>query len=168
MSGVMQFQYDSSENILYREEEGHYYIPIPAFYAKESHANDTITFMLDTGAYLTVITPYTAEWFGFNKLTPINPDIILRGYAGECKAALVEIPGLVIGGKILDGVKVAIPKMTEQSGINSVNILGLNVLEYFRYLIDSADCKMYFARNEDYKIPKELGCVNIRAVSTSI
>jgi len=38
------------------------------------------------------------------------------------------------------------------------DILGLNVLEYFNYLIDSQNDMIYFADNPSYKPPTELGC----------
>jgi predicted aspartyl protease len=151
MNNTIQFRYDAIEDIAYEESEGHYYLHIPAFFTLNSYANRRINFILDTGAYLTVISRHTAIRFGFDKLSPIHSDINLSGFAGTCKGDLIETPGLIIGGKILEGVRVAIPKATE-----GMNILGLNVLEYFNYLIDSTNSKIYFARNENYKIPKEL------------
>ena len=166
MSNIIMFQYDSCEDIDYDQSEGHYYLPAPAFYSAESHANELIDFMLDTGAFLTIITPQTAERSATTN-SPINPDIPLSGYTGEFRATLLEIPGLVIGGKILEGAKVAVPKISKHDKRADMNILGLNILEHFNYLIDSTDRKIYFARNEDYKIPKELKCVNIRSISNN-
>jgi clan AA aspartic protease (TIGR02281 family) len=165
VSNVIQFNYDSCEDIEYEENKGHYYLHVPAFYTKGSNSNRLVDFMLDTGAFLTVITLQTARLLGYDQLTPVSSNIILSGYAGEIKADLLEIPGLVIGGRILEGTKVAVPKESERHEIKGMNILGLNVLEYFNYLVDSTNCKIYFAKNEKYKIPKEFECVNIRSVS---
>lgn len=162
MSNTIQFQYDAVDSIRYRAKEGHYYLHIPAFLAFNSYANLKINFIFDTGAYLTVISRHTAIRFGFDKFTPIKTDIDLSGFAGKCKGDIIELPGLVIGGKILEGVKVVIPQSVE-----GMNILGLNVLEYFNYLVDSTNGKIYFAMNESYKIPKVLECASIRSISGS-
>jgi len=161
MNNIIQFQYDAVDNIRYRANEGHYYLHIPAFFTNNSYANLKINFIFDTGAYLTVISRHTAVRFGFDKLTPIKTDIDLSGFAGKCKGNLIELPGLVIGGKILGGTKVAIPQTME-----GMNIIGLNVLEYFNYFVDSTNSKIYFSRNENYKIPKELECASIRSISS--
>ena len=67
MSKVIQFFYDSCEDIEYEESKGHYYLHVPAFYSKKSNANRLVDFMLDTGAYITVITPQTAKLLGYDK-----------------------------------------------------------------------------------------------------
>ena len=115
MSKSIKFQYDAMDDIFYKEIEGHYYLHIPTFYSLENNANRVVEFMLDTGAFLTVVTPYTAELLGYNKLTPLKADITLTGYAGECKADLYETPGFVIGGRILEGAKIAVPKETGEA-----------------------------------------------------
>ena len=101
------------------------------------------------------------------KLKPINPDITLSGYSGQCDAALFEVPGLVIGGKILEGVKVAIPKKSGKGEARNLNILGLNVLEHFKYLLDSTNGKIYFAQNKNYKAYEILKCTNVRTISSN-
>ena len=82
MSNIITFQYDAYVDIEYDSDEGHYYVPVPAFYSAENHANRVVDFMIDTGAFLTIITPQMAVHLGYDKLTPINPDILLSGYTG--------------------------------------------------------------------------------------
>ena len=159
MSNTVLFQYDSCEDLRYKKSAAQYYLSVPAFFSEENHANDEIDFLLDTGAYLSVLSRHTAINFGFDKFTPIRTDIDLNGFSGKCKGDLIELPGLVIGGKMLKGAKVAIPQ-----AIEGINILGLNVLEYFKYLVDSMDCKIYFSRNYDYKMPEKLSCTSIHSI----
>jgi len=161
MTNIIHFQYDAVENIVYEKIEGHYFLHLPAFFSTDGHANALISFVLDTGAYLTVISRDTATRFGFDKIPPINTNLPLSGFAGGCNADLVEIPGLIVGGRMLEGVKVAIPQE-----INGINLLGLNILEYFNYLIDSNNSKIYFAMNDNYKIPEILKCAKVRAISS--
>jgi len=142
------------------KNDAHYYIAVPSFCSTTHYSNDKIDFVFDTGAYLTVITKVTALVFGYNRITPIQKNIPLNGFAGSATGDLKEIPGLVIGGRLLKGVKVAIPHIDTKD-----NILGLNVIEHFNYLIDSSKGKIYFAENLDYKIPQELKCVFINLLT---
>ena len=70
------------------------------------------------------------------------------------------IPGMVIGGKILKGIKVAIPHDDTK-----YCILGLNVIEYFKYLFDSEDNRIYISDNKNYKMPSELMSASVLNVS---
>ena len=47
------------------------------------------------------------------------------------------------------------------------NILGLNVLEHFKYLLDTATSEIFFADNDNYKGPLKLRCVSVHSVSES-
>jgi len=60
---------------------------------------------------------------------------------------------------VLEDVRVAIPYIDTED-----DILGLNVLEYFNYLIDSTNDKIYFSDSFTYKPPKELGCGKVTTV----
>ena len=136
---------------------------VPLFYEKGSYSNETIDFIFDTGAYLTVLSQKTARLFGYDKITPISANIPLNGFAdSHCEGDLIEIPGMLIGGKVLEDVKVAIPYVATED-----DILGLNVLEHFNYYIDSANDKIYFSDNPVYKAPKELRCGRISSVTPS-
>jgi hypothetical protein len=83
----------------------------------------------------------------------------LSGFAGYCEGDIVEIPGLVIGGRRLENVKVAMPHIHTKD-----NILGLNVLEHFQLLMDTTESKAYFADNENYKARLELKCSKIHEI----
>jgi len=98
---------------------------------------------------------------GFDKLPSIVDDFPLTGIGGACKATLKEIPGLIIGDRTLKGVKVAIPHDETK-----YNILGLNVLDHFKFLIDTDLSKIYFSDNPNYKMPNELKSADILTVST--
>ena len=162
MVNAMSFQYNSAMHLTYIAD-GHRHIKVPLFYEKGSYSNIAIDFVFDTGAYLTVITQKTARRMGFDKIRPIQTNIPLTGFAdSQCEGDLVEIPGMLIGGRMLEDVRVAVPHIA-----NTDDILGLNVLEHFNYLIDSTNDKIYFSDNPVYKAPAELGCGMISAVSKS-
>jgi hypothetical protein len=77
----------------------------------------------------------------------------------SCLADIKEIPGFLIGGKFLEGVKVAVP----HEDID-FNILGLNVIEQFKFLYDTDEDKIYFAENLNPDIPDELRCSGIKVL----
>jgi len=74
--------------------------------------------------------------------------------------ALKEIPGFIIGGKKLTGVKVAVPHEDTE-----MDILGLNVLEYFKYFIDTEKDEIYFSENPTPEISEYLKAKKILALS---
>jgi len=160
MFNNVNFSYTTAIDYKY-EEDGHRHVDIPLFYGKDSYSNHQVDFVFDTGAYLTVLTKYTAEQFGFDKVTPVQTDIPLTGFAdSKCSGDLIEIPGMLIGGKILVDVRVAIPYIDTED-----DILGLNVLEYYNYLIDSSNDKIYFSESITYKPPKQLGCGKVTTIN---
>jgi predicted aspartyl protease len=160
MGNTVSFSYNAVIDLKY-DADGHRHLELPLFFGKGSYSNERVDFIFDTGAYLTVLTQKTARLFGFDKITPIRPNIPLTGFAGShCTGDLVAIPGILIGGRILEDVKVAIPHVDTED-----DILGLNVLEHFNYLIDTANDKIYFSDNVEYKAFVNLKCGRITAVS---
>jgi len=120
---------------------GHLYITICALYADSDIDGTEISFILDTGAFITVISRDIANRFGYNRLPKVLSKI--KGYSGEAAADFVRIPGLKILKPFLIDVPVLIPHSTELKQ----NILGLNVLEYFNYFIDTTNDKFYLSEN---------------------
>ena len=98
--------------------------------------------------------------FGFDKLKAITTNIPLNGFAGSCEGDLKRLPCLILGGKQLIDVPVAIPYLDTR-----MDILGLNVLEHFNYLIDGTNSKIYFSQNVNYKAPASLKCGGINAIT---
>ena len=117
--------------------------------------------MFDTGAYLSVVNRETAVAFGFHELPPIEKNVPVGGFAGSREVNLVEIPGIVLGGRRLINVRVAIP-----NGNTNDNILGLNVLEHFNYLVDTKNSLIYFSENDNYRLPPELDCRQILSLDS--
>ncbi|MCL2198555.1 MAG: hypothetical protein FWB80_06505 [Defluviitaleaceae bacterium] len=156
MSKVLTF--GSTLDLEYRTD-GHRHLMIPVFFGESSYANDKVDFILDTGAYLTVLTLKTAILFGFDKLPPIKKNIPLTGFAGfSINGDLVEI-NMLLGNRKLNAAKVVIPYVHTTD-----NILSLNILEHFNYAVDSTDDKIYFSDNPIYKARKELKCGSILAI----
>ena len=141
------YNYRSKEDLLF-ENNSHYYLEIPVLQNLNDYSNKRILFLLDTGAYITVISGDTASLFGFEKLPSIVDSFSLYGFTGSCLATIKEIPGLVIGNRMLKGVKVAIPHVETK-----YNILGMNVLEHFKFLVDTESNCIYFSDNPHYKMP---------------
>ena len=150
----LSFNYNAVEKFKY--SDGHYHLLIPLFFSVKNYSNHRADFLFDTGAYLTVITRRTAVLFEFDKIRPVKEDISLNGFVGSCTGSLIEIPGMVLGGHRLTNVRVAVPHVDTK-----VNILGLNVLEHFNYLIDGENSLIYFSENKNYKLPIELACRDI-------
>ena len=158
-NNTLTFSYDSAESLT-SEADGHYHIHVPTFYEYESYANRRIDFIFDTGAYITVVTKNTAMRLGFIDSYTVEANVPLSGFSGECLADIKNVPGFVVGGRRLEGVKVAVPHMA-----TDMNILGLNVLEHFKYFIDTESNKIYFAQNPAPDIPDKLRCSKIYMLS---
>ena len=159
MHDIFPRHFDSVEALIYKAD-GHYHLQVPTLYEYDSYANMVIDFIFDTGAYLAVISPATATLLGFTDRFTIQAGIKLAGFSGECVADLKEIPGFIIGGKRLEGVKVAVPHVEID-----MDILGLNVIEHFKYFIDTECDKIHFAENPKPDIPSQLLANNICAVA---
>jgi len=152
-------KFDAVEN-LKLELDGHYHLNVPAFYNFNSHANRPIDFIFDTGAFITIISRDSAALLGYLDRFTVQEGIILSGFSGSCLADLKEIPGFAVGGRRIEGVKVAIPHIE-----TDVSILGLNVIEYFKYYNDTECDKIYFSQNPYPDIPEYLQARGIHAIS---
>jgi len=159
MANTVDFSYTSVMTLSHKAD-GHRHLAIPIFYETGNNSNFAVDFILDTGAYLTVLTKMTAELFGFDKLEPLVKKVPLTGFAGfKVEGDLIEIP-MLFGGKRIDA-KVAVPYVDTMN-----DILGLNVLEHFNYLIDNSNDKIYFSDNAVYKANHNLMCSRVWSVST--
>jgi clan AA aspartic protease (TIGR02281 family) len=124
-----------------QRQGGHYYVTILAVYSGRDAGNEKINFILDTGAFITVVSRDTAKLLGYNKLPRIVSKI--KGYTGEAPADFVRIPSL----KILDTRITDVPVLIPHSSELKQNILGLNVLEYFNYYVDTCNNAIYLSLN---------------------
>lgn len=158
----MILEYNSIEDLTYNESDGHYHLHVPIFREHDTYSNIGVDFVFDTGAFLTVLTQDSATRLGFTNCFTIQKDIQLSGFAGGCLADLKEVPGFVIGGRKLEGVKVAVPHINTDA-----NILGLNVIENFKYFIDTEHDKIYFDENPKPEIPELLRAKKIYVVSSN-
>jgi hypothetical protein len=151
--------------IVYRHKQelffwrNHYYIFIPVVTDIKSRYSETISFILDTGAFLTVINRNTAIEQGIADFPVKHKNYPLGGFVGGTTADLVEVPQMIIGDRTINDVIVAIPSIP-----TTQNLLGLNVLEHFKYYVDTTDEHIYFADNNNYKIGKDFRSGEIQAV----
>jgi len=137
---------NSSAYLNIKRHGGHYYVILRAIYNKSDKAyTEKIDFILDTGAFITVISRDIAGLFGYDKLPKIPSKI--KGYTGETPADFVRIPGL----KILNIELVDVPVLIPHNKELKQNILGLNVLEYLEYAIETKNDKMYIRLNTNPK-----------------
>jgi len=133
---------NSSNFLNIKRHSGHYYVTLRAKYnAFDKAYTEKIDFILDTGAFITVISRDIADMFGYGKLPKIPSKI--KGYTGESPADFVRIPGL----KILNIELLDLPVLIPHNRELKQNILGLNVLEYFEYSIETKNDKMYINLN---------------------
>jgi len=161
LSNILTFEYDSVENLT-NEEDGNYHIRIPTFYDFKSFSNNKVDFIFDTGAYLTIISQRESSLFGFDDSFTIQRNVPLSGFAGGCLTDIKAIPGIIIGNRRLESVKVAVPQID-----TDINILGLNVIELFKFYIDTEKDEIYFAQNPKPNIPESLRCGKIHLVSSN-
>lgn len=125
---------------------------------------DKIDFIYDTGAYLTVINKEMYEWFNLDKLP--RKEAKMGGYVSSASGYVFQIPGLVVGKRLLSGVWAFTPKSKDIKQ----NLLGDNVIEYFRPLQDNQSDCFYFMDNLDpypYVSPDKsfsLACDNIMLI----
>ena len=147
----------------YKREKGHVYIELPII-CEGSTEEDAITFVYDTGAYLTVINKERYEWFGLDKLP--RWDAKLGSYSGSSEGYMFQIPGLMVGQKLLTGVWAFSPKNDN----SKQNLLGDNVIEYFNPYQDNTNDCFYFIDNscpEPYVSPDNgfsLACDSIMLI----
>jgi len=120
--------------------KGHVYLELPII-CKGSTDTDKILFVYDTGAYLTIINREIYEWYGLNTLP--RRETVVNGYIGTTPGYLFQIPSLKVGEKLLTGVWAFSPKSSDIK----YNLLGDNVIEYFRPFQDNLNKCIYFIEN---------------------
>jgi len=119
-NNTLTIEYNSVMDLHYSKEDGHRHLKVPVFYDSKDNSNDTVNFIVDTGAFMTVLTRKTWEQFGFDKKVALAMNVPLTGFTGHIiEGFLLEIP-MLLGGKRLDA-KVVVPNMHIP---NSKNILG--------------------------------------------
>ena len=137
-------------------EKAHYYIEIPIILDKESRINKPISFIVDTGAFVTIINRRTAKSLEIDLLPVKTKDHPLGGFAGSTKVDLVEVPQLIIADRTITDIIVAIPQIE-----TTQNLLGLNVLEFFNFYIDTDENYIYFQDSDTYKTEERYRCGEI-------
>jgi len=148
----------------YKRKKGQVYLDVQVV-CEGSTDSDKIDFMYDTGAFLTVINREIYEWFGLHKLP--RKEVTISGYIGSTPGYMFQIPGLVIGKRLLSGVWAFTPKSKDVKQ----NLLGDNVIEYFRPFQDNLNNCFYFLDNpapEPYANPEynfSFACDRILPVS---
>jgi predicted aspartyl protease len=137
----MTFVFDEKTKVEFtRMKDGHIYLNV-TIVCEGSSDGDAISFIYDTGAYITVLNRDRYEYFKLNKLPRI--ETVIGGYSGGAPGYLFKIPGLMIGVKLLVGVWAFSPKSSDLRH----NLLGSNVIEYFRPFQDNMNDVIYFPDN---------------------
>jgi hypothetical protein len=132
-------------------DNGLLYITLQAIYPGSPTTGVDIEFILDTGAYMTVISRGTAIRCGFDKLP--KKSSLLFGFGDAIGVDIVRIPSLVILEKTRTDVPVLIPHNMYRTNPKTgekrqmPEVLGLNVLEYYNYYIDTEHDKLYLNEN---------------------
>ena len=132
--------FNEKMRVRYERVKGQIFLRIPII-CEGSTDDDEIPFMYDTGAFLTVINRERYEWFNLNRLP--RKKTYMGGYVGSVSGYVFQIPGLIIGQRLLTGVWAFTPRDMDVKQ----NLLGDNVIEYFRPFQDNQyDC-FYFPDN---------------------
>jgi len=92
---------DNKTCVPYKRTNGHAYLKLNVV-CKGSTETDTIRFVYDTGAYLTVINKEVYQWFSLDKLP--RTEATIGSYNGSTPSFLFQIPGLKVGEKLLTGI----------------------------------------------------------------
>jgi hypothetical protein len=141
--------FDVKTRIGYRRKKGQIFLNVPIV-CEGSTDSDAIDFIYDTGAYITVINKERYERYGLDKLP--RKEASIGGYDGSTPGYVFQIPGLIIGKRLLSGVWAFSPISEDIKQ----NLLGDNVIEYFRPFQDNLNDCFYFADNpkpEPYTTP---------------
>jgi len=140
-------------------DSGLLFIPLKVIYSGSPEDGEAIDFILDTGAYLTVISRSTAIRCGFDKLPKKTTDLF--GFGDAITVDFVRIPGLIILGKTRVDIPVLIPHSMYRTNPRTGEIkqmpevLGLNVLEYYNYYIDTEKDRLYLNENPNPRFYSE-------------
>ena len=138
----MTITFGDNDFVSLRREEGHLYLFSQLFHEGAVDDGSLVNFILDTGAYLTVLSRRTAMRCGFDKLP--SKEVIINGFGGDGEPAdVVRIPGLKILDKLVTDVPVLVPHRMDLTQ----EVLGLNVLEYFNYYVDTENIRLYMKLN---------------------
>ena len=136
----MVINIDNKTKMEYWRTKGQVFLSVQIV-CEDSSETDKVDFIYDTGAYLTVINREVYEWFNLNKLP--RQEASMGGYISSAEGYVFQIPALVVGGRLLSGVWAFTPKSKDIKQ----NLLGDNVIEYFRPLQDNQEDCFYFVPN---------------------
>jgi len=136
----MTVQLDAKTQVGYKRTKGQIFLEIPII-CEGSTPSDKINFMYDTGAFLTVLNKERYEWFRLDKLP--RKRTVMGGYGGRTPGYIFQIPGLVIGQRLLTGVWTFTPESKDAKQ----NLLGDNVIEYFMPFQNNLHDCFYFLDN---------------------
>ena len=143
----MNIHFDGNNFYDLERKNGLLYLTVQAIHEGSASEGTDIKFILDTGAYMTVISRGTAMQCGFDKLP--KTEVTLYGFGGGVAADAVRIPGLKIMGKVYTDVPVMIPhdlyRVDPRTGEERqmAEVLGLNILGYYDYYVDSTESRLY-------------------------
>ena len=136
-------------------KEGLFYLTVHTVYAGSPIEGAELKLILDTGAFMTVLSRGTAIKHGFDKLPKTRTSF--TGFGGSVAVDYVRIPGLLILGKLHTDVPVLVPhemyRVDKKTGTpkQMQEVLGLNVLEYYNYYIDSENDRLFLQENPNPK-----------------
>ncbi|MCL2169728.1 MAG: hypothetical protein FWB74_06870 [Defluviitaleaceae bacterium] len=136
----MTVTFNEKSRVLFTRSKGHFYLNIQIV-CEGSADRDDIEFIYDTAAFITTVNKQVYQDYGLDRLPRIETSI--KSYSGSTKGYIFQIPGIVIGERFLVGVWAFAPKSDDIRQ----NLLGSNVIEYFRPLQDNQNNCFYFADN---------------------
>ena len=92
----MNIYFDDNRFYELKREDGLFYVTIPVIYEGGEIAGEDLKFILDTGAYMTVISRGTAIRHKFDKLPKVTTELF--GFSGGINVDFVRISGFLIIG----------------------------------------------------------------------
>jgi hypothetical protein len=140
------YSYNLWNKAKFDRENGHIFIWASVFSSSDKFSR--IFFLLDTGAYISVLSRDTAERIGLQLTGKYTANLIGFNKEREFdKAEVVVVPKMEIGKYAIENVQILVPL----EDITVPEILGENVLEYFIYTVDHEIDHVFFAKNPNPK-----------------
>ena len=140
------YTFNPWNNTDFNRRNGHIHIWVNVFSTLYSFTN--LSFLFDTGAYITVISRSRAEQIGLQLKGEHTANLIgFNKELGFDKAEIVIVPKIELGKFFIEDVQVLVPL----EDIDVLEVIGENVLECFNYVVDHEVDHIYFAKNPNPK-----------------
>ena len=156
----MQVYFEDNNFLTIERNDGLYYVTVNVIYEGSTKDGEEVKLILDTGAFMTVLSRGTAIKHGFDKLPKKAASI--TGFGGTIPADVIRIPGVKLLNRLYMNVPILVPhemyRVDQKTGKKKQmqEVLGLNILEYYNYYVDVGNDRLYLKENPNPKFLNEV------------